>query len=77
MSIINILRNIWTKSGGWFNSLSPYEQEEFIHSAWIFVLACAVLACFGSLVLVLEPRIAHELEHVQRMILNILTLNSF
>ena len=77
MHVINKLRDIWTKSGGWFNSLSPYEQDEFIHSAWIFVLACAVLACIGSLVLVLEPRIAHELEHVQRVILNNLTSNSF
>ena len=52
MHVLNKLRDIWTKSGGWFNSLSPYEQNEFIHSAWIFVLACAVLACIGSLVLI-------------------------
>lgn len=32
MHVIEKLRNIWTRYGGGFNSLSPYEQDEFIHS---------------------------------------------
>ena len=45
MHIIEKLRDIWTRYGGWFNSLSPYELDEFIHSAWILVLLGGVLAC--------------------------------
>ena len=77
MHVINKLRDIWTKSGGWFNSLSPYEQDEFIHSAWILVLLGGVLACLVTLFVVLEPWFAHELEHVQRMILNNLNPTTF
>ena len=32
MHIIEKLRDIWTRYGGWFNSLSPYELDEFIHT---------------------------------------------
>lgn len=77
MHVIEKLRDFWMRYGGGFNSLSPYELDEFIHSAWILVLLGGVLACIGTLLVVLEPRIAHELEHVQRMILNNLTSNSF
>ena len=45
---------IWTKYGGRFNSLSPYEQDEFIHSAWILVLLGGVFACMGTLFVVLN-----------------------
>lgn len=31
MPIINILRNIWTRYGGGFNSLSRAEQVEILH----------------------------------------------
>lgn len=55
MHVINKLRDIWTKSGGWFNSLSPYELDEFIHSAWILVLLGGVLACLVTFLVVLEP----------------------
>lgn len=55
MHVIEKLRNIWTRYGGGFNSLSPYEQDEFIHSAWILVLLCGVLACLVALLMVLEP----------------------
>lgn len=61
MHIIEKLRDIWMRYGGWFNSLSPYELDEFIHSAWILVLLGGVLACMGTLF----------------VILNNLTLNSF
>lgn len=61
MHIIEKLRDIWTKYGGRFNSLSPYELDEFIHSAEILVLLGGVLACLATLFVVL----------------NNLTLNSF
>lgn len=77
MHVIEKLRDIWMRYGGGFNSLSPYEQDEFIHSAWILVLLGGVLACIVALLVVLEPRIAHQLEHVQRIILNTLTSKSF
>lgn len=54
MHVIEKLRDIWTRYGGWFNSLSPYEQDEFIHSAWIFVIECVTLACIGTFVVILK-----------------------
>lgn len=54
MHIIEKLRDIWMRYGGWFNSLSPYEQDEFINSAWILVLLGGVLACMVTLLVVLN-----------------------
>lgn len=54
MHIIEKLRDIWMRYGGWFNSLSPYELDEFIHSAWILVLLGGVLACMGTLFVILN-----------------------
>lgn len=54
MHVIEKLRDIWMRYGGWFNSLNPYELDEFIHSAWILVLLVGVLACTGTLLVVLE-----------------------
>ena len=54
MHVIEKLRDIWTRYGGWVNSLSPYELDEFIHSAWIFVIKCGVLACMVTLFVVLN-----------------------
>ena len=54
MRVIEKLRDIWTRYGGWFKSLSPYELDEFIHSAWIFVIKCGVLACIGTFIVILE-----------------------
>lgn len=54
MHIIEKLRDIWMKYGGWFNSLSPYELDEFIHSAWILVLFGGLLACMVTLLVVLN-----------------------
>lgn len=54
MHIIEKLRDIWMRYGGWFNSLSPYELDEFIHSAWILVLLGGVLACMGTLFVILS-----------------------
>lgn len=54
MHIIEKLRDIWMRYGGWFNSLSPYELNEFINSAWILVLLGGTLACMGTLLVVLN-----------------------
>lgn len=53
MHVIEKLRNIWTRYGGGFNSLSPYEQDEILHGAWTFSLALGVLACIATLVMML------------------------
>lgn len=53
MPIINILRNIWTRYGGGFNSLNLAEQVEILHGAWTFSLALGVLACIATLVMML------------------------
>lgn len=54
MHVIEKLRDIWMRYGGWFNSLSPYELDEFIHSAWILVLLVGGLACMVTLLVVLN-----------------------
>lgn len=54
MHVIEKLRDIWKKYVGGFNSLSLYEQDEFIRSAWILVLLVGVLACMVTLLVVLN-----------------------
>lgn len=54
MHVIEKLRDIWTRCGGRFKSLSPYELDEFIHSAWILVLLGGVLACMVTFLVVLN-----------------------
>lgn len=54
MHVIEKLRDIWMRHGGGFNRLSPYELDEFIRSAEILVLLGGVLACFVTLLVVLE-----------------------
>ena len=54
MHVIEKLREIWKRYGGGFNSLSPYELDEFIHSAWILVLLGGVLACMVTFFVVLN-----------------------
>lgn len=53
MPIINKLRNIWTKYGGGFNSLSRSEQVEILHGAWTFSLALGVIACIATLIVMI------------------------
>ena len=60
MHIIEKLRDIWTRYGGWFNSLSPYELDEFIHSTWILVLLGGVLACMVTFLVVLNNLISNS-----------------
>ena len=77
MHVIEKLRDIWMRCVGWFNSLSPYELDEFINSAWILVLLGGTLACMVTFLVLFDPGTAHVLEQFQRMILNNLTSNSF
>lgn len=58
MHVIEKLRDIWTRCCGWFNSLSPYELDEFIHSAPILVLLGGVLACMVTFFVVLNDLIS-------------------
>lgn len=60
MHIIEKLRDIWMRYGGRFNSLSPYELDEFIHSAWILVLLGGVLACMVTFLVVLNNLISNS-----------------
>lgn len=60
MHVIEKLRDIWMRYVGWFNSLSPYEVDEFIHSAWILVLLVGVLACMVTLLVVLNNLISNS-----------------
>lgn len=53
MHVIEKLRDIWTRYGGGFNSLSRAEQVEILHGAWTFSLAFGVLACIATLVMML------------------------
>ena len=53
MPIINILRDIWTRYGGGFNSLSRSEQVKILHGAWTFSLALCVFSCIATLVVML------------------------
>lgn len=53
MHVIEKLRKIWKRYGDGFNRLSPNDLDEFIHSAWILVLLGGVLACMGTLLVVL------------------------
>lgn len=53
MSVINKLRDIWTRYGGGFNSLSRSEQVEILHGVWTFSLELGVFACIATLVVVL------------------------
>lgn len=60
MHIIEKLRDIWMRYGGRFNSLSPYELDEFIHSAWILVLLGGVLVCMVTFLVVLNDLISNS-----------------
>lgn len=53
MPITNILRDILTRYGGGFNSLSRSEQVEILHGAWTLSLALGALSCIATLVVML------------------------
>lgn len=60
MHVIEKLRDIWMRYGGRFNSLSPYELDEFIHSSSILVLLGGLLACMVSFFVVLNDLISNS-----------------
>lgn len=60
MHVIEKLRDIWMRYGGRFNSLSPYELDEFIHSAPILVLLGGLLACMVTFFVVLNNLISNS-----------------
>lgn len=53
MRVIEKLRDIWTRYGGWFNNLSRSEQVEILHGVWTFSLALGVFACIAMLFVML------------------------
>ncbi len=53
MHVIGKLRDIWTRYGGGFNSLSRSEQVEILHGAWTFSLALGALSCIATLFVML------------------------
>lgn len=53
MHVIEKLRDIWMRYGGWFNSLSRSEQVEILHGVWTFSLALGFLSCIATLVVML------------------------
>jgi hypothetical protein len=53
MHVIEKLRDIWTRYGGGFNSLSRSEQVEILHGVWTFSLALGVFAGIATLFVML------------------------
>lgn len=51
MTFIEIIRDIWERYGGGFDSLAPCEQVEIMRGVLVFANVCAILACIGTLVL--------------------------
>lgn len=50
MPFIEKLRNVRTRFGGGMDSLSRSEQVEILWRIWAFAAACGVLACIGTLI---------------------------
>lgn len=50
MSLIEKLRDAWTRHGGGFNARSRSEQVEILWRAWAFAAVCGILACIGMLI---------------------------
>ena len=48
MAVIEKLRDIWTRYGGGFNSLSPFEQDEILHGVWTLSLLLGAFACIAA-----------------------------
>lgn len=50
MSIIEKLRDAWSKYGGGFIARSRSEQVEILWRVWVFAAVCGILACVGTLI---------------------------
>lgn len=50
MPFIKKLHTVRTQSGGVTDDLSRSEQVEILWRAWIFAAVCGILACIGTLI---------------------------
>ena len=50
MPIIEKLRTVRSRFGGGMDGLSRSEQVEILWRAWAFAAACGILACIGTLI---------------------------
>lgn len=50
MPFIEKLHNVRTRFGGGMDSLSRSEQVEILWRVWTFAAVCGVLACIGTLI---------------------------
>ena len=50
MPFIEKLRDAWDRYGGGIDSLSRSEQVEILWRACAFAAACGILACIGTLI---------------------------
>lgn len=53
MPIIEKLRTVRSRFGGGMDGLSRSEQVEILWRAWAFADACAILACIGTLIVMI------------------------
>lgn len=51
MPFIDRLHATWARYGGGFNARSRSEQVEILWRAWTFAAVCGILACIGTLVM--------------------------
>ena len=50
MPFIKKLRTVRTRFGGGMDGLSRSEQVEILWRAWAFAAVCGILACIGTLI---------------------------
>lgn len=53
MPIIEKLRTVRSRFGGGMDGLSRSEQVEILWRAWAFAAACGILACIGTLIVMI------------------------
>lgn len=53
MPIIEKLRTVRSRFGGGMDGLSRSEQVEILWRAWVFAAACGILACIGTLIVMI------------------------
>ncbi|WP_432315652.1 hypothetical protein [Collinsella aerofaciens] len=53
MSLIDKLRDAWDRYGGGIDRLSRSGQVEILWRVWAFAAVCGVLACIGTLIMMI------------------------
>lgn len=53
MPFIDKPRDVRTRCGGGFNARSRSEQVEILWRAWVFAAVCGILACIGTLIVMI------------------------